>query len=168
MWGTLPASGLGERDPRRPYATGGLGAGVYVFVPGPEGEIIVAYGAPVLEFIDYIIPEFTGAESGVAQIDLTWVRALGAVATLVYADSPKTAQLLAAQSVPAALWRVSGPFTPSVLAMIISGALTGAEVPQNSSEVELVDTLTAEMTGALDGAIDPALYAGRILSSQES
>jgi hypothetical protein len=169
VYGQLPAQGLGIRDPLRPYATGGLGAGVFVLLPGPEGEIIVVYGSPVLEYIEAILPDADlNLAVGIAQADLTWIRALETAATTVYATSPRMASLLAAESHPAAIWRVEGPYAPQVAAGIITAALTGAEVPHTYSTASFIDDLQAALTGASNADYEPTLYAGKVLSSQES
>lgn len=169
MWGRLPAGGLGKRDPQRPYATGGLGAAVFIVVPGPDGSLIVLYGSPVLEYIEEIVTDavlLDGIHFGEA--DLTWVKALQSVATLVTVNSQRDAQLIFAETNEVGLWLVSGDWAAQAVAMVITSALTGAEVPSGDGELEFIQRSAGDMSGAFLSDTDATLYAGTVLSSQES
>jgi hypothetical protein len=169
VYGHLPAQGLGDRDPLRPYSTGGLGAGVFIFVVGPAGDIIVIYGSPVLEYIEAIVP---GADPSLVvgvsfDPDLNWVQALSRLATLVQVNSPRDAELIFAQSHQIGLWRVVGDYQASAAAVLITAALTGAEAPSLVAELEHGSTLEVDLTGVFLPSTDAELYAGTVLSSQD-
>lgn len=173
IYGHLPAGGLGDRDPRRPYVTGGLGAGVFVFLPGPGGEIIVIYGHPVLEYIEAIVPTaklplLTGAVN-FGTPDLTWVAALDRQATLVRVNTPRDAELIFGATIaPSGLFKVSGDYQAEAAAVLVSAALTGAETTTVIAALEQGDTLEAELTGVFLPDTEASLYAGLVLSSQDS
>ena len=169
MWGTLPAGGLGIRDPKRSYATGGLSAAVYIVVPGPSGEIIVIYGDPVLEFVEEIVTDAVLIDGVyIGRAELSWVKALQSVATLTTINSPREAQLIFAETNEVGLWSVSGEWAVSAVAELISYGITGAEVPDTDGEVSFINTGVGEITGALVPSTEARLYAGTVLSSQES
>lgn len=170
MYGHLPAWGMGERDPRRPYVTGGLGGGVFIVVPGPAGYIVLILGTPNLWLVKAIIPDANlELVLGVGQADLTWVRALQQVQpAIAYIDSVRSAELVFVQADEVGLWEVRGPFTPSVSVGLILTALTGVEAVSLDSEIMQVSDLQADVTGVFDADYDPELYAGKVLSSQES
>jgi len=171
IYGHLPAGGLGERDPRRPYATGGIGAAVYVVLLGADGKLIVLYDSPALDYIEAVIGVDGSLVTGIniGDADLDWVRAYDGDAELIRVVTGNAAmEAVFAQSDEVALVWVRSLDAAETVILMLMASLWGAQVPLTDAALATADEFEGEMTGALLPTTTAKLYAADVLSSQKN